>query len=403
MADTHEATRTGAATQPMSRAFILMLVAASAASALAINLYLPSMPGMTVALGVDYAAVQFTLSVYLAAVALGQLGIGPISDRYGRRPVMLWGMVLFVVGSVVCTLAPNITVLNIGRVIQALGGCAGIALGRAVVRDLYDGRTAASMIGYVTMGMAVAPMVAPTIGGLLEAYYDWRASFLFLALFGVGTFFAVYRLLHETNRYRGGEGFGQVMKDYAALFGLPVFWGYALTAGFTAAAFFSFVAGAAYVVIEVMQRSPLEYGLYFGLVSVGYIAGNYASGRYAVKVGPLRMIRLGSFASSVAVLAMAGLYALFPMSPVVLFVPMMFVGVGNGMVLPSALAGAVSVRPKVAGAASGLAGSLQIGCGALIAPVVGALVQHYSSAWPLIIVAAGSVALAVVTIRLVVK
>ncbi|MFA7670371.1 MAG: MFS transporter, partial [Burkholderiaceae bacterium] len=170
----------------MSSRFLLMLIAVAAVSPLGINLYLPSMPGMTVALGVDYAAVQFTLSVYLAAVALGQLVIGPISDRYGRRPVLLGGLIMFVLGSVVCMLAPSIGVLNVGRVIQALGGCAGIALSRAIVRDLYDRTQAASMIGYVTMGMAVAPMVAPTIGGLLEALHGWRAAFGFLALFGFG-------------------------------------------------------------------------------------------------------------------------------------------------------------------------------------------------------------------------
>nr|MBF0685040.1 multidrug effflux MFS transporter [Pseudomonas sp.] len=264
-----------------------MLVAAAAVSPLAINLYLPSMPGMTVALGVDYAAVQFTLSVYLAAVALGQLVIGPISDRYGRRPVLLSGLVLYVVGSVVCMLAPTIGVLNIGRVIQAVGGCAGLALSRAIVRDIYTKNEAASMIGYVTMGMAVAPMIAPTIGGVLEALYDWRASFAFLAIFGVLTLIVVYRLQHETNPYRGSSGgMGRVVRGYAALFHAPAFWGYALTAGFTAAAFFAFVAGAAYVVIDLMGRTPLEYGLYFGLVSIGYIIGNFSSGRYAMKVGP---------------------------------------------------------------------------------------------------------------------
>jgi len=379
-----------------------MLVAAAAVSPLAINLYLPSMPGMTVALGVDYAAVQFTLSVYLAAVALGQLVIGPISDRYGRRPVLLSGLVLYVLGSLVCMLAPSIGVLNTGRVIQAIGGCAGLALSRAIVRDIYTKNEAASMIGYVTMGMAVAPMIAPTIGGVLEAVYDWRASFAFLAIFGVLTLIVVYRLQQETNPYRGSAGgMSRVVKGYAALFRAPVFWGYALTAGFTASAFFAFVAGAAYVVIELMDRTPLEYGLYFGLVSIGYIIGNFSSGRYAMRLGPNRMINIGCFIAAVAVLAMAILHGFFPTAPLALFLPMLFVGVGNGLVLPSCLAGAVSVKPEVAGAASGLAGSLQIGCGATIAPVVGALVQSYGSAWPMLIVSAISVSLAILTIRLV--
>jgi DHA1 family bicyclomycin/chloramphenicol resistance-like MFS transporter len=385
-----------------SRAFLLMLVAAAAVSPLAINLYLPSMPGMAVALGVDYAAVQFTLSVYLAAVALGQLLIGPISDRYGRRPVLLCGLVLYIVGSLVCMLAPTIGVLNMGRVIQAIGGCAGLALSRAIVRDIYTKDEAASMIGYVTMGMAVAPMIAPTIGGVLEAAYDWRASFAFLALFGMLILMVVYRLQHETNPYRGSAGgMNRVVKGYAALFRARAFWGYALTAGFTSSAFFSFVSGAAYVVIGLMGRTPLEYGLYFGLVSIGYMMGNFSSGRYAAKLGPSRMIRLGCSVAATAVLSMAILHGLFPMAPLALFLPMLFVGVGNGLVLPSCLAGAVSVKPEVAGAASGLAGSLQIGCGATIAPVVGALVQSYDSAWPMLIVSGVSVCLATLTIRLV--
>lgn len=405
--DKHERSYSGggaAAAQPsgVSRRFLLLLIAIAAVSPLGINLYLPSMPGMAAALDVDYAAIQFTLSVYLAAVALGQLIIGPISDRYGRRPVLLVGLALFVVGSLVCMLAPNISVLNLGRVVQALGGCAGITLSRAIVRDLYGRAQAASMIGYVTMGMAVAPMVAPTIGGVLEAAHGWRTSFAFLALFGTATLVATYVQLHETNPWRGAAtGSRRVLDGYATLFRLPVFWGYALSAGFTSSAFFAFVAGAAYVVIDLMGRTPVEYGLYFGLVSVGYIIGNFCSGRFAAKVGPHRMMRLGGLLAFFAVLVMAGLYALDDMQPAYLFVPTMFVGIGNGMVLPSCIAGAVSVKPEVAGAASGLAGSIQIGFGAVVAPIVGAILGP--SAWPMIVVTGCSTIMALLAMRLVTK
>lgn len=397
-----EGVGTEARSSGMSRRFLLMLITVAAVSPLGINLYLPSMPGMAAALGVDYAAVQFTLSVYLAAVALGQLVIGPISDRYGRRPVLLGGLVMFVIGSLVCTLAPTVGVLNVGRVIQALGGCAGIALSRAIVRDMYDRTQAASMIAYVTMGMAVAPMIAPTIGGVLEAVHGWRASFGFLAVFGLGTLVAVHVLLHETNPWRGAAaGSQQLLKGYGKLLRLPAFWGFALTAGFTSASFFAFVGGAAYVVIHLMERTPVEYGLYFGLVSVGYMVGNFCSGRFVAKMGPQRMMRVGALLATTSVLLMAGLYALDGMQPAFLFVPTMFLGMGNGLVLPSCIAGAVSVKPEMAGAASGLAGSLQIGFGAIVAPIVGALVS--ASAWPMILLTGACTVMALLSMRLVTK
>lgn len=383
----------------MGRAFLLMLIAVSAVSPLGINLYLPSMPRMSASLGVDYAAIQLTLSMYLAAVAFGQLFVGPISDHYGRRPVLVVGLAMFVVGSVICMLAPSIGVLHLGRVIQAIGGCAGIALSRAIVRDLYDRAQAASMIGYVTMGMAVAPMVAPTIGGLLEAAHGWRASFAFLAVFGFITLVVIYRMLQETNPWRRNTGAPAqpLLAGYAALFRIPAFWGFALTAGFTSSAFFSFAAGASYVVINLMGRTPVEYGMYFGLVSLGYLIGNFFSGRFAQKMGPQRLIYLGSMLSIAAVIVMSSLYSFNDMSPAVLFVPMMFVGLGNGMILPSCFAGAVSVKPEVAGAASGLAGSIQIGFGAIAAPVVGALLD--TTAWPMLIITGIASVMALITIR----
>lgn len=369
---------------PGRRSFILLLVTVAAVSPLGINLYLPSMPGMAQMLAVDYSAIQFTLSVYLAAVALGQLVIGPISDRYGRRPVLLGGLALFVVGSVICMLAPNIGVLVAGRIVQALGGCAGIALSRAIVRDLYDRNRAASMIGYVTMGTAVAPMLAPTIGGVLEAAFDWRAGFAFLSIFGAGALWATYRGLHETApRMDEPPNMSSLMRDYRELLRSRIFWGYALTASGTAAAFFAFVGGGAYVVINLMGRTPVEYGMYFALITLGYMLGNFGSGRYAARVGPSRMMRVGVTVALSAAIVMAVLYAADILHPLAFFVPMLFLAVGNGLTLPSCIAGAVSVRPEVAGAASGLSGSIQMGVGAVVATLVG--MQLQGSAWPLII------------------
>jgi len=407
------------ATAPQSaaarRRFILLLVAVAAISPLGINIYLPSMPAMARSLGVDYATIQVTLSVYLAAVALGQLVVGPLSDRFGRRPVLLAGMCMYVLGSLVCGLAESIFWLNIGRVIQALGGCSGITLTRTMVRDLYDRNQSASMIGYLTMGMSVAPMVAPVLGGLLEATYGWRSSFFFLVGFAALVTALAGVKLRETNPYllqrqaadeprsayapAGATAMG-LLRGYGKLICSGTFWGYALTTSFASGVFFAFVAGAAYVMIELMGRSPFEYGVYFGSVSLGYIAGNFLSGRYAARVGPDRMIAFGSLCNLVFVLIMVVGFGLLGVHhPLMLFLPMMGVAMSNGLVLPSAIAGAVSVRPDAAGAASGLAGSLQMGFAALVAPLVGWLLVD--SAWPLLGVMLVSSILSVITYRLI--
>lgn len=388
--------------------FIGMLILVAAISPLGINLYLPSMPEMARSLQVDFAAVQVSLSVYLAAVAVGQLVVGPLSDHYGRRPVLLAGLALFVLGSALCAVAPDILVLNLGRIVQGFGGCAGIALSRAIVRDLYDRQRAASMLGYVSMGMAVAPMVAPAIGGLLEASFSWRASFVALGGFGVLTLAVVFIQLHETLPAKrvstpapatdSTDTVSRLLAGYAFLLRSRPFWGFAMATSFTSGVFYAFIAGAAYVMIEMMGRSPVEYGIYFTLVAFGYIVGNFISARFGQRVGHGRLIRVGLGIAPFCLVVMAMFFAWNWLHPLALFGPMFVLGVGNGLVMPGCIAGAVSVRSDAAGAASGLAGSLQVGLGALIAPLVGAVMG--TSIWPLIGVMMASALLAMAAFRL---
>jgi DHA1 family bicyclomycin/chloramphenicol resistance-like MFS transporter len=390
-----------AAVPPIVRpSFIALLVAVSAVSPLGINMYLPSMPGMARALEVDFTTIQLTLSLYLAAMALGQLVIGPLSDRFGRRPVLLMGLATFVIGSLICLLAQNISLLILGRIVQALGGCSGITLSRAIVRDLYGREQVASMIGYVTMGMAVAPMIAPTIGGVLDTLFGWRASFGVLAGFGSLALLWAFRQLYETNHSRISEGaIRELLRGYRSLFRSRLFWGYTLATSLVSAVFFAFLAGAPYVTIELMGRSPAEYGVYFALVPSGYLLGNFITGRFAGRVGSNRMILTGTFVVLASVAAMAAVFAFGVMHPLALFVPMFFIGTGNGLVLPSGIAGAVSVQPDLAGAAAGLAGSSQIGFGALVAPLVGAALG--GTVWPLITIMAVCALLALASLGLV--
>jgi MFS transporter, DHA1 family, multidrug resistance protein len=393
-------TTAAAAQPPASPGFIALLIAVSAVSPLGINMYLPSMPGMARALGVDFTTIQLTLSLYLGAMAVGQLIIGPLSDRFGRRPVLLIGLLTFVVGSAICLLAQSIGVLIFGRIVQAIGGCAGITLSRAIVRDLYGRNQVASMIAYVTMGMAVAPMIAPTIGGVLDTFFGWRASFAFLIGFGGLALVFAYWRLGETNQGRGsGEAASELLQGYGSLFRSRQFWGYTLVTSFVSAMFFAFLAGAPYVMIELLGRSPAEYGFYFAMVPCGYILGNFATGRIAGTMGPNKMILAGTLLSLTSIAAMAALIAAGFLVPVALFGPMLFIGVANGLVLPSGIAGAVSVRPDLAGAASGLSGSFQIGFGALVAPIVGAALG--STVWPLIAIMAICSCLAIVSFVLV--
>ncbi|HLM39241.1 MAG TPA: multidrug effflux MFS transporter [Microvirga sp.] len=390
-----------AAEPPIAKpSFIALLIGVAAVSPLGINMYLPSMPGMARAFGVDYTTIQLTLSLYLAAMAVGQLIVGSLSDRFGRRPVLLTGLLVFVLGSFICLSAQNVGVLIAGRVVQAVGGCAGITLSRAIVRDLYGRNQVASMIGYVTMGMAVAPMMAPTIGGVLDTLYGWRASFAFLMAFGGLALLFAFRSLPETNRNRGAAASTrELWLSYKSLVRSRLFWGYTLAAGFISAVFFSFLAGAPYVMIELMGRSPAEYGFYFAMVPSGYILGNFMTGRFAARVGPNRMILTGTAVALVSVSAMAAAFAAGILHPVALFAPMFFIGVGNGLVLPSGIAGAVSVNPEVAGAAAGLSGSLQIGFGALVAPLIGAMLS--TTVWPLIAIMAACSLLAIASFGLI--
>jgi MFS transporter, DHA1 family, multidrug resistance protein len=396
-------TSTAEAPPPIAKpSFIALLIAVAAVSPLGINMYLPSMPGMARALGVDFTTIQLTLSLYLAAMAVGQLIIGPLSDRFGRRPVLLIGLAIFVMGSLICLMAQDIVLLIFGRIVQAIGGCAGITLSRAIVRDLYGRNQVASMIGYVTMGMAIAPMLAPTIGGILETFYGWRASFVFLMAFGSLALLFAFLQLHETNHNRGAAGSARMLlHSYFGLFGSRLFWGYTLATSFVSAVFFAFLAGAPYVMIELMGRSPAEYGFYFAIVPCGYILGNFASGRFAGRAGVNLMILTGTIMTLVSVAAMAGIFAAGFIHPVALFGPMFFIGLGNGLVLPSGIAGAVSVKPDAAGAAAGLSGSLQIGFGAMVAPLVGSALDM--TVWPLIAIMAACALFSIASFALVAK
>ena len=361
---------------------ISTLVIITGAGALNLNVILPSLPGIAEYFGVSYSYVQLLISAYLGATAITQLIVGPLSDRFGRRPVMLASIVLFLAATLLCIFAPNFETMLIGRVLQT-SIVSGLALSRAAVRDIVSTDEAASMFGYITMGMALVPMVGPAIGGVLDEIYGWQSAFALSFAFGVLGLAVTYFDMGETNN-TPSESFAEQFRAYPELIRSRRFWGYALSAAFTSGSFFAFLGGAPYISINMLGLSPSELGAYFALTALGYITGNFLSGRYAVRVGINPMMLIGN---AVVMLGMLGSIATFSIGhahPLAFFGFMLFLGIGNGLALPSANAGVVSVRPHLAGSASGLGGALMIGGGAGLSVLSGAVLGPETGPYPLL-------------------
>ena len=371
----------GAARTPPHLATLVFI---SGSGAMAINIVLPVLPVMALDLATSDATIQLVVTLFLAMTGVAQLFVGPLSDRYGRRPVLLGTTVLFVIASTICWFAPSVEWLIFGRVLQA-AVAASIALSRAILRDLYDRSKAASMIGYVTMAMAVMPMIAPTMGGFIGEMYGWRANFMLMDAVGVAMLIFIWLDLGETHEPHPVSRQQQIA-DYRALLREPQFWGFALCAMLASGAYFAFLGGAPFVGTHIIGMRPTQLGMYFAFVAVGYVSGNFISGRYSERIGIEPMMLLGCTAASFGVALALALMSAFEPHPAYLFMPMMLVGLGNGMTLPNAAAGALSVRPDLAGSASGVAGALQIGGGAALAQMSGALISVENGAMPLYII-----------------
>jgi len=353
---------------------LLILIVVAATGPTALNILVPSLPAVGVSLGVDYGLAQLALTLYLVAVAVAQLFVGSLSDWLGRRPVLLSGLALLVLGSVVCALADDIVTLLIGRVVQAIGGCTGIVLSRAIARDVSDQVGATRMVAQITMAMVVAPMVAPAAGGYLELWFDWRAGFVVVAIVSLLALGGSWQLLLETHfQRRPVPGLASMVRDYGCLLRSRCFCGYAFNAAFSSSMFFSFLAGAPYIMVEILGRPSSDYGLYFVFVALGYMCGNFVAAKLSASVRPNDMVMFGSLLAVAAVGLLFGLVSMDALSPIALFGPMVLVTFSNGLNLPNAMVGAVSVDPAIAGTASGLAGFLQMGLGALATVAVGEL------------------------------
>ena len=360
---------------------ILTLVSLAGMAALSMNIFLPSLPGMTAYFDTTYAIMNLSISMYLAFTALLQLFIGPISDQVGRRPVVLISFVIFFIATIGCLLSTSIEVFLIFRMLQA---CivTGMVLSRAIVRDIVEDEKAASMIGYVTMGMAIVPMFAPAIGGFLNDLFGWKANFSMLLFIGIIIAAFAYFDLGETNN-NISKGFSKQFKEYPELFKSKRFWAYCFTTVFASGSFFSFIGGAPFVSTNSFELSSSAFGIYFGVTTLGYVVGSFISGKFSERFGIHFMLLQGSWITALGLLLSLFIFWLGFGSATVFFGCMILAGVGNGMVLPNANAGLLSVRPSLAGSASGIGGAIMLGGGAFLAYLAGLISTEKAGPYPL--------------------
>lgn len=341
---------------------------------LAIHLFLPVMPAVKTAFAISDALVELTFSVTLFTMAIVTLFYGSLSDRYGRRPVLLGGLVLFVIGSALSAFAASVAMLIGGRVIQAVGAGCGLTLSRAIARDAYGPETLVKAIAYLTMAYTIGPMIAPTLGGLLTDMFSWRAAFWFAFAASAAIFAMSYFVLFETkHRGDGPARHGSVLLHYITLLGSPRFVAYVLQPGALSFAFFAIAAASPLLMKDILGASGLEYGLYFLMFPIGYTSGNWISVRLSGRVPIDTMVLLGSILSFILFTAQAVLILAGALSPLLIFLPGGLVSFSQGLSMPNAQAGAMRIEPSLAGTAAGLGVFAQMFLSAISAELFGIL------------------------------
>ena len=361
---------------------MLMLVLLASISALAMNSFLPSLPNMAEHFGSSTALMGLSVGVYLGTSAIFQILVGPLSDRIGRRTVSLWALIIFSVVSISCVYAPNTFVFMFLRALQAIAACT-FVVARAIVRDTTETQASGSKIAYISMGTAICPMFGPALGGLLDGWFGWEANFWFIGGLGIFILLIAYFDLGETVP-ENTQGFRQQFSEYPELLLSRRFWGYCLASAFGAGAFFAYLGGGPFVGSIVYNLSPEMLGLYFGAPAIGYFFGNFLSGRFTIRFGIDAMILWGLW------IIFSGLSLSMVCSYIgygtveTFFGFMIFVGLGNGLTIPNATAGMLSVRPHLAGTASGLGGAMMIAIGAALSTLAGAFLVPGSNEMPLL-------------------
>lgn len=358
---------------PRTPPTIATLILLTGATTLSLNMFLPSLVNIAAEFETNYALVSTSIAGYLVATAVLQVIIGPLSDRYGRRPVMLWAVAVFAAASLGCLLAQDIWTFLAFRMLQG-AIITGGALARVIVRDTSDPAEAVGLLGYISMAMAIAPMLGPMVGGVLDEFFGWRSSFALYTVIGFALMALTWVDLGETNTSPSAT-FGHQFKAWPYLVRSHAFWAYSGCVAFSTGAFYAFIAGVPLVASAFFDMSPGVLGVYMGSITGGFFCGSFAAARLAKRTPPLTMMITGRI---LACLGLSGGLVLFSIGVVhefALFGATIFVGVGNGLTMPAANVGVMSVRADLAGTASGLSGAMTVACGAVLTWMAGTLVN----------------------------
>jgi DHA1 family bicyclomycin/chloramphenicol resistance-like MFS transporter len=384
------------------RAPFLLLAMVTASGTLGMHMIIPALPATAAGLHVSAATIQLTITLYLVGLAIGQLLYGPLSDQFGRRPVLLGGLALFTLAGAAAAVAPTAGVMIVARVLQSVGGCGGLVLGRAIVRDQAAPDRAAAQLALLTLVMSMAPAIAPVIGGYATAYLGWRAAFALLSLLGVLAFGLILLWLPETLGARGeGRGLRTILHGSARLLRTRAFLGFAIGGACTTTSFYAFMSASPFIFANLLHRPTQEIGLYYLVLMGGVGLGGFSANRMAGRVRPRTALRV---ANGLAIAAAAA-FMLFDLvgwlSVATVIAPVALFMVGAGMASPFAVAGAVSVNPLAIGAASGMYGFMQMGYGVLCTVVVET--WRPGSVFPVAIVLLGSALLGQVALAMAVR
>ncbi len=351
------------------RAPFALIVAITACGTLGMHLIIPALPETARALGVSAGTIQLTITLYLIGLAIGQLVYGPISDQFGRRPVLLAGLALFTLAGIATAAAPNAWTLVIARILQSIGACAGLVLGRAIVRDSAAPDRAAAQLAMLTMVMSAAPAIAPVLGGYATAWIGWRAAFALLAIVGGVTLACAVLALPETSTTQSGTRVSLLVGSLR-LFRSRAFCGYVLGGACTTTSFYAFMAASPFILVDLLHQPAERVGLYYLLLMAGVAAGSLSANRVAGRIRTQVALRVanGFAIAGAAAFMLADLTGW--LNVVTVIAPIVVFMVGAGMASPFALSGAISVNPRAIGAASGLYGFTQMGYGALCTVIV---------------------------------